>query len=154
MAITTAAGVSTTTVTTDQQAPLGFELVVPTANQGEQVWIYVQNASGAQLDVAKMQTRAAGSATYSVAEAGAINPAQAVGVVVTAIPNGSFGFLLRKGIATVDAAGAVTANSGLILVAAGEVVHAAAITGQACGNTLAGKGGGAGTFTAFVNCKG
>jgi|7_EtaG_2_1085326.scaffolds.fasta_scaffold01143_12 hypothetical protein len=150
---TTAAGLSVTTVTTDQQAPLGFILEVPTADQGLQEWIYVQNASGAPLAAAKMQTRAAGSATYSVAEAGGINPAQAVGVVVTAIPDGSFGFLLRKGIATVDAAGAVTANSGLILVAAGEVTHAAAITGQACGNTLAGVGG-AGTFTAFVNCKG
>ena len=150
----TAAGISVTTVTTTQQAPLGFVLTVPDGDNGFQEWIYVYNDSGAGLTAAKMQTRKAATATYNVAEAGAINPAQAVGVCVTAIPNGSYGFLLRKGIATVDAAGAVTANKGLILVAAGEVTHEGAVTGSACGNTLAGKGAGTGTFTAFVNCQG
>ena len=154
MAITTASGISSTTVTTDQQAPLGFELVVPDGDNGEKVFIYVYNDSGAALAVAKMQTRKAGTANYHVAEAGGINPAQAVGVAHVEIPNLSYGFLVRKGITTVDAAGAVTANKGLILVAAGEVTHEAAATGSACGNTLAGKGGGAGTFTAFVNCQG
>ena len=39
---TTAAGIASTTVTTDQQAPLGFELEVPTANAGTEVWVYVK----------------------------------------------------------------------------------------------------------------
>lgn len=155
MAITTAAGVSTTTVTTDQQAPLGFELVVPTANQGEQVWIYVQNASGAPLVANQLQQRAVSSATYSVIVCGAVNPAQVVGLCVTAIPNGSFGFLLRKGIGTIAVAGAVTANLGLKPAAAGVAVHCGAVIDPACGNTLAGKaGGGAGTLSGYINCQG
>ena len=149
----TAAGISTSTVTTTQQAPLGFILTVPDGNNGTQEWIYVYNDSGAEAAVAKVQTRKAATANYHVAEAGAINPCQAVGVVVTAIPTGSYGFILRKGIGTVDAAGSVTADKGLILVAAGEVTHEAGITGMAFGNSLAGRTG-AGTFSAFVDCRG
>ena len=149
----TASGITTTTVTTDQQAPLGFILTVPDGDNGIQEWIYVYNDSGATANVAKVQTRKAGTANYHIAEAGAINPCQAVGVVVTEIPNGSYGFILRKGICTVDAAGSVTANKGLILVASGEVTHEAAVTGSAMGNSLAGRTG-AGTFTAFVDCRG
>ena len=149
----TAAGILPTTVTTTKQAPLGFILTVPDGDNGIQEWIYVYNDSGAGLTAAKIQTRKAGTANYHVAEAGAINPCQAVGLCVTAIPNGSYGFLLRKGIGTVDAAGTVTANKGLILVAAGEVTHEAAVTGSAMGNSLAGRSG-AGTFSAFVDCRG
>ena len=149
----TGAGIATDTVTTTQQAPLGFELTVPDGDNGFQTWIYVYNDSGSGLTAAKMQTRKAATANYHVAEAGAINPCQAVGVCVTAIPNLSYGFLLRKGIATVDAAGSVTADKGLILVAAGEVTHEAGITGMAFGNSLAGRTG-AGTFSAFVDCRG
>lgn len=152
---TTVAGISPTTVSTTQLAPLGFELSVSTANGGMKTYIYVENDSGADLAVGKMSTRKAGSATYQVAEAGAINPAMAVGVAQTLIPNGSFGFVLRRGHGTVSAAGAVTANKGLILGASGNVIHEGAVTGSACGNTLGGAAGpGAGTFTAFVNCLG
>lgn len=155
MAITTAAGVSNTLVTTDQQAPLGFELVVPTADQGEQVWIYVQNASGTPLLVNQLQQRAASSATYSVIVCGAVNPAQVVGLCVTGIPNGSFGFLLRKGIGTIVTAGAVTANTGLKPAASGAALHCGAVIDPACGNTLAGKvGAGGGTLSGYIDCKG
>ena len=149
----TAAGISPSTVTTTQQAPLGFVLTVPDGDNGLQEWIYVYNDSGAEVPVAKMATRKAGTATYNVAAAGAINPAQAVGLSVYAIPNGSYGFLLRKGIGTATAAGTVTADKGLILVASGNVTHEGAVTGSACGSTLAGRSG-AGTLTVFVNCQG
>ena len=149
----TAAGISPSTVTTTQQAPLGFELTVPDGDNGLQTWIYVYNDSGADLPVAKVATRKAGTATYNVAAAGAINPAQAVGLSVYAIPDGSYGFVLRKGIGTATSAGTVTANKGLILVASGNVTHEAAATGSACGNTLAGRSG-AGTLTVFVNRQG
>jgi len=152
-------GDSLTTVGTTQLHPLGTIVVEPAtqggtrANQGEKSWIYVYNDSGADLIVARVQTRKAATATYHVAEAGAINPCQAVGVCAHAIPNGSYGFIVRKGIVTVDAAGTVNANEGLILIAGGEVTHEAAVTGSACGNTLAGRTG-AGTFTAYIDCKG
>ena len=92
MAITTAAGISSTTVTTDQQAPLGFELVVPTANGGEEVFIYVENDSGSTLVVGELQTRKAGSATYQVARAGAINAATIVGVAALRSQMARLGF--------------------------------------------------------------
>jgi len=149
----TAFGGDVTRVTTTQELPLGFEVTIPDGNNGLQTWIYVYNDSGAGLTAAKMQTRKASTAAYHVAEAGAINPCQAVGVCVTAIANGSYGFLLRKGVGTVDCAGTVTANKGLILVASGEVTHEAAVTGSAFGNSLAGRSG-AGTFTAFIDCRG
>jgi|10_taG_2_1085330.scaffolds.fasta_scaffold00938_2 hypothetical protein len=150
---TTAAGISVTTISAAKLAPLGFELAVPTPDGGEDVYIYVFNDSGGPLVVGQMQTRKAGTATYHVAQAGAINPAQAVGLCTTAIPNNNYGFLLRKGHGVAVAGGAVTANLGLILGAAGVVTHAAAVTGSACGNTLAGVGG-AGAITVFLNCQG
>jgi hypothetical protein len=150
--MTTVAGVHQTTVSTSQLAPLGFELEVPTADSGMNVFIYVQNDSGAPLAVGKVQTRKAGSSTYQVAQAGAINPILAVGVAHVAIPNGSFGFIQRRGHVTVTSAGAVAANGGLTLAASGNVATGAA-TLSACGNTLGGVGG-AGTFTAFINCQG
>ena len=81
MAITTAAGITSTTVTTDQQAPLGFELVVPTANGGNQVWIYVQ--ATAELDAGEAAMRDAGASTYTVSPTTAgtvIHPGRVVGV--------------------------------------------------------------------------
>jgi len=149
----TAAGISPSTVTTDQQCPLGFELTVPDGDNGLQTWIYVYNDSGSEVPVAKMATRKAGTATYNVAAAGAINPAQAVGLSVYAIPDGSYGFLLRKGIGTATSTATVNANVGLVLAASGDVTHAAAVTDSACGNTLAGRASG-GTLTVFVNCQG
>jgi hypothetical protein len=148
-----------TQVDTAARFPLGYEVTVPAKgagtglDQGEETWIYVYNDSGSPLAVAKVQTRKAATAAYHVAEAGAINPCQAVGVSQHAIANGSYGFILRRGVGTVDAAGTVTADKGLILIASGEVTHEAAVTGSAMGNSLAGRSG-AGTFTAYVDCRG
>mgnify|MGYP003644461681 CR=1 FL=1 len=41
--MTTAAGISVTTVSTDQLAPLGFQLTVPNSDNGHQLWTYVFN---------------------------------------------------------------------------------------------------------------
>ena len=149
----TAAGIATDTVTTTQQAPLGFILTVPDGDNGLQEWIYVYNDSGSEVPTAKVATHKAATANYHIAAAGAINPAQAVGLCVTPIPNGSYGFLLRKGIGTATSAGTVNANEGLILAASGNVAHQGAATGSACGNTLAGRTGG-GTLTVFISCAG
>ena len=128
-------------------------MTVPDGDNGFQTWIYVYNDSGSGLVAAKMQTRKAATANYHVAVAGAINPCQAVGLCVKAIPNLSYGFLLRKGIGTVTGAAAVVANKGLILAAAGDVNDEGAITGSAIGNSLGGIGS-ATTFTAYIDCRG
>ena len=116
MAITTAAGINSTTVTTDQQAPLGFELVVPTANQGEQVGVYIQAA--ALLAVGDIVSRAAGAASLTLAAA-AIAPVNTptilvAGVAQHVIAANSYGFIMKKGVGEVFAdTGGITANNGL-----------------------------------------
>tara|TARA_Y100001963_G_scaffold153974_1_gene241802 strand:- start:1249 stop:1764 length:516 start_codon:yes stop_codon:yes gene_type:complete len=171
MAITTAAGISTTTVTTDQQAPLGFELVVPTANGGDEVWIYVQATAALGVGIAAM--RDAGASTYTVSPttaATAIHPARVVGVAQHAIATASYGFILKRGLGTVQAGNGAVVGADRGLTTAGTVVagtfadvvaNASAITdteaqviawcvtaSAAAGPAPAGRG------TAMIDCKG
>mgnify|MGYP003645556232 CR=1 FL=1 len=122
MAITTAAGLSSTTVSTTQQAPLGFELTVPTANSGEQTWIYVQaTAAGVNPGIACM--RAAAATTYTVQPTGiAVDPelpARIVGVAQHAIALNSFGFILKRGLGVVQAGNGAVVPANTALTTAG-----------------------------------
>ena len=114
--MTTVAGISHTTVSTSQLAPLGFEMEVPTANQGVQVWVYIQAA--AALAVGDIVARAAGAGALTLASA-AIAPVNTptilvAGVAQHIIATNSYGFVMKKGIGEVLAdTGGVTANSGL-----------------------------------------
>ena len=127
MAITTAAGISVTTVTDEsapgaddasQLAPLGFELVVPTANAGEQTWIYVK-ANG-NLAAGTVVARGAGVAALTYAD---VIPAPiitgvngVVGVAVTLIPDNGYGFILKKGVCGVIAGtGTIDINEVLVV---------------------------------------
>tara|TARA_R110002012_G_scaffold9854_5_gene45818 strand:- start:255 stop:731 length:477 start_codon:yes stop_codon:yes gene_type:complete len=157
MAITTAAGISSTTVTTDQQAPLGFELVVPNGDQGEQVWVYIQAA--AALAVGDIVSRAAGAGSLTLAAA-AIAPVDTptilvVGVAQHVIATNSYGFIMKKGIGEVLAdTGGVTANNGLKVgnvvpgradnIAGGD--HAFAVTSETVTATN--------LATCWINCPG
>ncbi len=114
MAITSAAGIQFNTVTNEssaaaddasQLAPLGFELTVPTANAGEQTWIYVK-ANGA-LAAGTVVARGAGTAALTYSD---VIPAPTttgvngvVGVAVHAIGDNGFGFILKKGVCGVIA---------------------------------------------------
>ena len=122
----TAAGIEKTLVTTTQQAPLGFELTVPTANAGNEVWIYVQCITAA-LAAGNIAYRPSGSATYTVTPTTVgttviEHPATIAGVAQHAIAINSYGFVLKRGVGSVQAGdGAViTVNNGL--TAAGTVV--------------------------------
>jgi len=117
MAITTAAGISTTTVTLDQQAPLGFELVVPTANQGEQVWVYVFNDDAANFVLGTIVARDAATATYDAIIAPVNAPTiRVMGVAQHLIAAGSYGFVQKKGIAEVLAdTGGIAINLPLVV---------------------------------------
>ena len=55
----TAAGISPSTVTTTQQAPLGFELSVPNGDKGMLTYIYVHNDSGSLIETAMVVQREA-----------------------------------------------------------------------------------------------
>ena len=113
----TAAGISTSTVTTDQQAPLGFELTVATANKGNQVWIYVKSAA-ADLnhgDVCEIN----GNATpYEVKESTGAIGQKMVGVAQHFIANGSYGFILKSGPADYAFTGGSVSAGDLLMSAA------------------------------------
>jgi hypothetical protein len=149
---TTAAGIVSTTVSTAAAgalAPLGFELEEPAESggdtrtgQGPRIWVYVQNdaAAATAWTAGKIIQRLAGASTHLgmlTAAAAVVPPARILGVTQHAIPSGSFGFILKRGIGSitpgngaalaVDTAitsgGAVTAGTGLDALA-----NASAIT--------------------------
>ena len=120
----TATGITTTTVTTTQQAPLGFQLTVPTANGGNDVYIYVQADTGHALEVGELCMRETGATTYiaHVAIANTKNT-RLIGVAQTAIPAESYGFVLRSGVGSVQASdgGADQQDEALVVAMNGAV---------------------------------
>ena len=157
MAITTAAGISATTVTTDQQAPLGFELVVPDGDNGEQVWIYVFNDEAAtNFVVGTLIQRDLATATYDgIVSTGAISPQRILGVAQHTIAAQSYGFILRKGIGQVLCDGNVTANTAVTPDGnPGQCTDVADATRAAIGVALATDAGAATLVAAHLNCTG
>ena len=154
---TTAAGLSATTVTTDQQAPLGFVLEVPTANQGLQEWIYVFNDEAATgFAVGTLVMRDLATATYDgIVSTGAISPQRIMGVAQHAIAAQSYGFILKSGIGQVLCDGNVTANLAVTPDAnAGQCTDVAAVTNAAFGVALATDAGAATLVAARLFCVG
>ena len=135
----TAAGINKDTVTTTQQAPLGFELTVATANKGNQVWIYVKSAAADLLhgDVCMIN----GDATpYEVKESTGQVAQKYVGVAQHFIANGSYGFILKSGPADYVFTGGAVAGGHFLMTAAdgkgttatiGTAGHIASIIGYA-----------------------
>ena len=109
----TAAGISTTTVSTDQLAPLGFVLTVPdySSDYGQQEWVYVKTS--AELTKGLAAERANTTPFVVGVGAAATTRASCVGVAQHTIASGSYGFILRKGVGTVLADGSVTAGSDI-----------------------------------------
>ncbi|UCF47424.1 MAG: hypothetical protein JSU89_09625 [Myxococcales bacterium] len=171
---TTASGISATTVTTDQQAPLGFQLLVPqaqddataTADQGDQVWTYVFNDEAATAfaagDIVIRDPSAATQDMYGVIQAPASTAAHAftvVGVAQHAIAAGSYGFVLTKGRGllrtgtqnmtedTVCTSGGSSAGCALIYAdgTIGAIEIGFSLEAEAADNT---------TFDAYINCLG
>ena len=164
MAITTAAGISATTVTTDQQAPLGFELIVPNGDSGESVYIYIKAEDA--IEVGELCMKKDGTATYENVKVAAANTpvVRLVGIAQTAIAAASYGFVLRKGTGSVQAsdAGADQANEALVCAMHGAVAaahkynSATAAQHQAIfgfGHTNAAASAGS-LFTATIDCRG
>ena len=145
--------------------PTGYEVMLPATksgalsvanNSGGETWIYVYNDSGSEIAANMVVMRKAATSTYNVLLATAsISPQRIVGISQHAIANGSYGFILKRGLGTVTADASVTADVGMIVdgSTAGNVTHAAAVTDVGIGCTLAGRSG-SGTLTAFVDCSG
>ena len=125
----TAAGISTSTVTTTQQAPLGFVLTVPNqttagdSGYGMQEWVYVKTS--AAMVKGNVCGRAVGAITQpfivglSVA---ADTRAGVVGVAQHVIASGSYGFVLRSGVGSVLCDNSITAGCTFTTAADGEVI--------------------------------
>ena len=159
MAITTAAGISSTTVTTTQQAPLGFELVVPDGDNGEQVWVYVFNDEAATaFSQGTVVARDAGTVTYDAIIAPLNAPTiRVIGVAQHTIAAGSYGFVLKKGIGEVTAdTGGITTD--LPLVVGNAVAGTADTTGVAATTFAFGFStetvAATATATCWINCPG
>ena len=158
---TTAAGIVSTTVTTDKQAPLGFQLEVPTANQGTQVWIYVYNDEAAtSFTQGTVVMRDAATATYdAVLSTAAVPLIRLIGVAQHTIAAASYGFVLRQGIGEVQAndTGDDQANDPLVtegtagradVMAAGEEHCVFAFSTENAGSSAGDL------MTCWINCTG
>ena len=141
----TASGISPTTVTTTQQAPLGFVLTVPDGDNGLQEWVYIKNTDtvalrGADTTAAKFDVaQLADSYTLFNAIRGKTASAVAgrvIGVAQHEIAAGSYGFVLKSGKGKVTTtAGAVVLGTTLKISSAGDVLDfgtdAASVMGMA-----------------------
>mgnify|MGYP003629178316 CR=1 FL=1 len=117
---TTAAGIASTTVTTDQQAPLGFELEVPTANAGTEVWVYVKAESALIAGKIVMFEDAASAYEAVVTPTGLsvnVTTSRVIGVAQHVIASGSYGFVLARGFGVVKAGNAapLTVNTAVTM---------------------------------------
>ena len=162
----TAAGISPTTVTTTQLAPLGFQLTVPDGDNGFQVWTYVNNDSATAFIAGDICQRDPSEHTarlmYGVEQTAtgtAVYAMSIVGIAQHAIPASSYGFILSrgKGLArtgtqdmtadTLFSSGGSTAGSCLIY--ADGTIGAIEV-----GMSLEAKAGDPATFNAYINCLG
>tara|TARA_R110000824_G_scaffold82838_8_gene207742 strand:- start:17383 stop:17910 length:528 start_codon:yes stop_codon:yes gene_type:complete len=130
---TTAAGISTATVSTDQLAPLGFELVVPAASgadsdagNGPQTWIYVYNDEASTAFAVGQCIYRDPSATTQDWYGGLITPVtvhqpkvMVLGFAQHTIAAGSYGFILKQGVGFVKC-GSATVGPDLPFTTGGD----------------------------------
>jgi hypothetical protein len=117
----TAAGISPTTVTTTQQAPLGFVLTAPcaTADAGYCDWVYVFNDEASDDFAAGQIIYRLPASTTQDWYGGLIAPVTVhqpkvtvLGIAQHAIANGSYGFILQKGVGLIlSGGGGLTADT-------------------------------------------
>jgi len=169
-----AMGIAVTTVTTDQQAPLGFIHVEPAqsvgddAGFGERHWVYVFNDDGVNAFVAGQIIYRDPSAATNDWWGGTRTPVTVhqskvicMGVVQHAIAGGSYGFILQKGVGTILAgSAALTLDTPFTTGGAGLVPGAAVDYGDdtnganigVVGHTATAIVGGS-TGTAWIDCS-
>ena len=163
----TAAGIATDTVSTTQLAPLGFVLTAPcaTADAGYCEWVYVFNDEAADDFAAGMIIYRDPSVTTQDWYGGIIAPVTdhqptvtVLGVAQHAIPDGSYGFILQKGVGLILAgSGGIAADSaftsggatddGSAIIFADDATATIAVIGHTATVIVASV-----TGTAYINC--
>ena len=171
----TAAGIAFDTVTNEstagaddasQLAPLGFELTreSPVASEGLQTWVYVkaEGALAAGTVVGRKTntgTAYEGAGYINVIPAALDTPCSGViGVVVHAIGDNGYGFIMKKGICNVNAgAGTIDINEGIMVEDQTSDEGLAQATGSAAedcfGIALEDAADGE-SAKCFINCRG
>ena len=153
---TSAAGISSTTVTTSAQAPLGFELVVPDGDKGLKTYVYIK--AGAPITPGNVVTRnALGGLPFEGAGAAAspTNPVNVLGVAEVVIDANSYGFVCKSGIVTVVGDGSVNVGEPIVVSASiGAMVTGLSGAGaditSAIGVALSSDGGSPGPISALL----
>tara|TARA_R100001594_G_scaffold147488_1_gene200564 strand:- start:6571 stop:7062 length:492 start_codon:yes stop_codon:yes gene_type:complete len=161
--MTTASGLTVTTVSTDQLAPLGFVLTVNDADNGLQEWVYVYND-----DTNALRGADTGTPKYDVAQldddyalfhcirgktASAISY-RIAGVAQHEIAAGSYGFVLRKGKGKVTTtAGAVVKGTALKTSSGGDVLDFGTDAASVIGMALAANSSAVANIDAYIDCN-
>ena len=156
MAIGTASGVEITQVNTTQQAPLGFEVVVPDGDNGEQTWVYVFNDEASTAfaagDLIQLDTDYV--PYHGIVSAGAaLVRFRVLGAAQHAIAAGSYGFILKKGKGLAKGDGSVAQGESIVSHTSGQVDTMGSGEEQAIiGMALAADGSAGDTFSVFLDC--
>ena len=158
----TAAGISHTTVTTTQQAPLGFILTVPDGDNGAQEWVYIKNT-----DTVALRGADTGTPKFDVAQladdytlfnairgktASAV-AGRVIGVAQHEIAAGSYGFVLKSGKGKVTTtAGAVVLGTTLKISSSGDVLDFGSDAASVIGMALEANSSAVANIDALIDC--
>jgi hypothetical protein len=160
----TAAGISPTTVTTTQQAPLGFRLTVPQGDNGLAEYVYIKTAGAVGPGEIVGQS---GVVPYlGIVTAANLEANKTFGVSQVTIASGSYGFVLAKGYcpilsctSTSDPAAGNQITSTSAGIAAVNAMNSDALVGANLGHQLTVGAvdatiGGGNYGTAMIYCTG
>lgn len=155
--------VTTASVSTNAEANLGTTLEVASTSRGSQTWVYVLNEDSNALAAGDVVMRNTTSTDYKVvlSSAGAlVQSIRCIGVAQHAIPAGSYGYVLRRGLGTIQVGSGATVSDSEGLTPGG--VEAGSIIKFAAGNVAPGcimalavqNIAANATGLAFIDCRG
>ena len=155
--------VTTTSVSTNAEANLGTTLEVASTSRGPQTWVYVLNEDSNALAAGDVVMRNTTSTDYKVvlSSAGAlVQSIRCIGLAQHAIPAGSYGYVLRRGLGTIQVGSGATVSDSEGLTPGG--VEAGSIIKFAAGNVAPGciialavqNIGACATGLALIDCRG
>ena len=150
-------------VSATAEAELGSTLSTNVTDSGSRTWIYVLNEGSVDLTVGDVAMRNTTSTQFRVVIATAgtlIHALRVVGVAQHTIAAGSYGYVLQRGLGTIQVGSGATVSDTEALTTGGVEVgsvikFAAGTTAPACifGIAVAGISAG-GTGNAFFDCRG
>ena len=154
---------TSTSVSTTAEAELGSTLSTSVTDQGPLTWVYVLNEGSVDLTAGDVAMRNTTSTEFRVVIATAgtlIHALRVVGVAQHTIAAGSYGYVLRRGLGTIQVGSGASVSDTEALttggVEAGSVIKfAAGTTAPACvfGMAVANISA-SGTGNAFFDCRG